>query len=330
MIALYGATLGLGPGGGEPTFAGEPAERRCCLAIHHHLHVVERGVWFAVRVDTTFVVRQVCRRVPPPLAQVHSSRECDAIIYDHELLVLRRADRVLPIQGKMHAVVGRPLQSVVRKELPFHRVDHREVPAEDINLEVRVLLGQRIEQSAQCLRETIVGPVAHEPKLAVDIPTKHEDRMARETDRFSKRAEVVLAIDDPCRAVHRSELPTILRLGKNLFHERGAVAVELCRKGKEEVSNEGYHEPIEELSDETRDMHRAIVSLMEELEAVDWYNQRVDACKDPELKGILAHNRDEEKEHAAMLLEWIRRRDDKLNEELEDRLFTDKEIGHEH
>jgi len=96
------------------------------------------------------------------------------------------------------------------------------------------------------------------------------------------------------------------------------------------VSNEGYHEPIEELSDETRDMHRAIVSLMEELEAVDWYNQRVDACKDPELKGILAHNRDEEKEHAAMLLEWIRRRDDKLDEELKDQLFTDKEIGHEH
>jgi len=96
------------------------------------------------------------------------------------------------------------------------------------------------------------------------------------------------------------------------------------------VSNEGYHEPIEELSDETRDMHRAIVSLMEELEAVDWYNQRVDACKDPELKGILAHNRDEEKEHAAMLLEWIRRRDDKLDEELKDQLFTDKQIGHEH
>jgi len=115
-----------------------------------------------------------------------------------------------------------------------------------------------------------------------------------------------------------------------MFHECGVVAVELRRKGKEQVSNEGYHEPIEELSDETRDMHRAIVSLMEELEAVDWYNQRVDACKDPELKGILAHNRDEEKEHAAMLLEWIRRRDDKLDEELKDQLFTDKEIGHEH
>jgi len=53
------------------------------------------------------------------------------------------------------------------------------------------------------------------------------------------------------------------------------------------MANEGYHEPINELSDKTRDMHRAIVSLMEELEAVDWYNQRVDACKDPELKGIL-------------------------------------------
>ena len=67
------------------------------------------------------------------------------------------------------------------------------------------------------------------------------------------------------------------------------------------MANEGYHEPVNELSDETRDMHRAITSLMEELEAVDWYNQRVDACKDPELSAILAHNRDEEKEHAAMV-----------------------------
>ena len=89
------------------------------------------------------------------------------------------------------------------------------------------------------------------------------------------------------------------------------------------MASEGYHEPIEEMSDETRDMHRAIVSLMEELEAVDWYNQRVDACKDPELKKILAHNRDEEKEHAAMVLEWIRRRDEVLTKELKDYMFTD-------
>ena len=75
------------------------------------------------------------------------------------------------------------------------------------------------------------------------------------------------------------------------------------------MANEGYHEPIDELSDETRDMHRAITSLMEELEAIDWYNQRVDVCKDSDLKAILAHNRDEEKEHAAMVLEWIRRKD---------------------
>ena len=94
------------------------------------------------------------------------------------------------------------------------------------------------------------------------------------------------------------------------------------------MANEGYHEPIEELSDETRDMHRAITSLMEELEAVDWYNQRVDACKDEELKAILAHNRDEEKEHAAMVLEWIRRRDSVLDKELKDYLFTDGKIGH--
>ena len=92
------------------------------------------------------------------------------------------------------------------------------------------------------------------------------------------------------------------------------------------MSSEGYHEPVEELSQDTREMHRAIVSLMEELEAVDWYAQRVDACKDPELKAILAHNRDEEKEHAAMVLEWIRRRDPRLSRELKEYLFTDGSI----
>jgi ferritin-like protein len=96
------------------------------------------------------------------------------------------------------------------------------------------------------------------------------------------------------------------------------------------MANEGYHEPVEQLSEETRDMHRAIVSLMEELEAVDWYNQRVDACSDEELKRILAHNRDEEKEHAAMVLEWIRRRDAIFSKELEESLFSDGPIGGHH
>lgn len=93
------------------------------------------------------------------------------------------------------------------------------------------------------------------------------------------------------------------------------------------MSSVGYHEPLEELSAETRDMHRAIVSLMEELEAIDWYNQRTDASQDPELKAILEHNRDEEKEHASMLLEWIRRKDPKFSEELRDYLFTTKPLA---
>jgi len=95
------------------------------------------------------------------------------------------------------------------------------------------------------------------------------------------------------------------------------------------MANEGFHEAASDLSDETKDMHRAIVSLMEELEAVDWYNQRVDACKDDKLKAILAHNRDEEKEHAAMLLEWIRRRDSTFSNELKDYLFTEDPIAHD-
>ncbi|EXI71320.1 MAG: hypothetical protein AW07_03763 [Candidatus Accumulibacter sp. SK-11] len=84
---------------------------------------------------------------------------------------------------------------------------------------------------------------------------------------------------------------------------------------------------MEELSAETRDMHRAIVSLMEELEAVDWYNQRAQVCKDAALRAILEHNRDEEKEHASMLIEWIRRHDAKFSEEIQDYLFTKNSIA---
>lgn len=73
------------------------------------------------------------------------------------------------------------------------------------------------------------------------------------------------------------------------------------------VGSEAWHEPYESLTPYTRDMHRAIVSLMEELEAIDWYQQRVDLTPDEELKAVLAHNRDEEIEHAMMNLEWIRR-----------------------
>ncbi|BBB22379.1 conserved hypothetical protein [Abyssogena phaseoliformis symbiont OG214] len=93
------------------------------------------------------------------------------------------------------------------------------------------------------------------------------------------------------------------------------------------MANEGY-EAEENLTQETKDMHKAIVSLMEELEAIDWYNQRIDACRDSELSAILAHNRDEEKEHAVMVLEWIRRKDKAFDKELKDCLFTDKPIAH--
>lgn len=84
-----------------------------------------------------------------------------------------------------------------------------------------------------------------------------------------------------------------------------------------------FHESEEHLRSETMDYHRAIVSLMEELEAVDWYNQRIDATDDQELREILAHNRDEEKEHAAMALEWLRRRDPELDRFLRQYLFTE-------
>ena len=87
-----------------------------------------------------------------------------------------------------------------------------------------------------------------------------------------------------------------------------------------------YHEPTEELSKQTRDFTRAIKSLMEELEAVDWYQQRVDVTTDEAIRKILAHNRDEEMEHACMLLEWLRRNMDGWDENLRTYLFTEGDI----
>lgn len=83
-----------------------------------------------------------------------------------------------------------------------------------------------------------------------------------------------------------------------------------------------YTEPYDALDAKTRDISRAITSLREELEAVDWYNQRVNTSPDPELKGIMAHNRDEEIEHAVMTLEWLRRNMDGWDHELKTYLFT--------
>ena len=87
-----------------------------------------------------------------------------------------------------------------------------------------------------------------------------------------------------------------------------------------------WHAPYEKLKPETHDMARAIQSLMEELEAIDWYGQRVDVTNDDGLRRILEHNRDEEKEHASMLLEWIRRRDPKFDAALKTYLFTSGDI----
>jgi uncharacterized protein len=92
------------------------------------------------------------------------------------------------------------------------------------------------------------------------------------------------------------------------------------------MASDGYHEPLDLLSERTRNMHRAIVSLMEELEAIDWYQQRAEACPDEQLKDVLLHNKNEEIEHAMMVLEWIRRHDDDFSERMKTYLFTEAPI----
>ncbi len=86
------------------------------------------------------------------------------------------------------------------------------------------------------------------------------------------------------------------------------------------MASEGLHEDASLLRPETIDRHRAWISVREEIEALDWYDQRIDATKDEELRAILAHNRDEEKEHAAMLLGWLVKRDPILAAELTEKL----------
>ncbi len=95
------------------------------------------------------------------------------------------------------------------------------------------------------------------------------------------------------------------------------------------MASEGLHEARADLDDAVVDRHRAITSIMEELEAIDWYDQRVSATDDPALAEVLGHNRDEEKEHAAMTLEWLRRQDPVLDRHLRTYLFTEGSIVEE-
>ena len=96
------------------------------------------------------------------------------------------------------------------------------------------------------------------------------------------------------------------------------------------MSSDNLHAPRERLSKTTLSLHHAIVSLIEELEAVDWYRQRADDCEDKALKEILLHNMREEMEHATMVLEWIRRNDRDFAKELDDILYRDGPIAGDH
>lgn len=92
------------------------------------------------------------------------------------------------------------------------------------------------------------------------------------------------------------------------------------------MAHEGYHEPVELLSEKTKDLHRGFISLIEELEAIDWYQQRADACSDSALRAILLHNLNEEVEHASMTLEWIRRQHPEFDKQLRAVLFREGDV----
>src|SRR5215813_10392325 len=92
------------------------------------------------------------------------------------------------------------------------------------------------------------------------------------------------------------------------------------------ASSATLHEPVDKLKPQTPDIHRAVVSLMEELEAIDWYRQRADACDDEQLRAILEHNMNEKIEQASMVLEWLRRHVPKIDTALKTYLFTSGDV----
>lgn len=92
-------------------------------------------------------------------------------------------------------------------------------------------------------------------------------------------------------------------------------------------ASNSFHEDAERLRPETMEAHRGVATLLEELDAIDWYDQRLDATADPGLQAILRHNRDEEKEHAMMVLEWLRRHDPALDGHMRTYLFTENDIA---
>src|SRR5215510_3004577 len=132
---------------------------------------------------------------------------------------------------------------------------------------------------------------------------------------------------DVCLTIRDGAFPALAPLDRVV---NAGLSTEATSSSPEEAtmgaSSMGFHEAEDRLTTQTKDLHRAIVSLMEELEAVDWYQQRVDATEDAELREILAHNRDEEKEHASMVLEWIRRHDPVFDANLKKYLFTTSPI----
>jgi ferritin-like protein len=112
--------------------------------------------------------------------------------------------------------------------------------------------------------------------------------------------------------------------GPAVAHGRRAAS-KVTRTGEGAAMSSGIHEAG--LSSGALDLHRALASLQEELEAVDWYNQRMDVTQDATLKAVLAHNRDEELEHAVMTLEWLRRGMPVLDAQLRRLLFQPGDIA---
>lgn len=221
--------------------------------------------------------------------------------------------------------VGLLVEPDLARGSPFevlHRIRDVHAVALDAGLDQRA-----IEQRTRGAHEwmtlavfTVTGLLAHEHEIGVGRSlTEHcLGRSGVQITRLA-RDRVAAEFVEGCR--HSPPVPG------SCVGDTGEKAGEREQLLRMPDSSTTLHEPAEALRPETIEAHRAFVSLTEELEAVDWYNQRVDATADPDLRAVLAHNRDEEKEHAAMTLEWLRRRDRALDAHLRRYLFTDGPIA---
>ena len=193
-----------------PALAREITERGSGFAGHDHLHVVKGSVTFAVRIDPARVVGQVLRAVPAAVRRVEPPCERDAVVDDHDLLMLARAERMVIVEAQLQSAVMLELEPVDRQPLPLERVQHRPVPVQHAHLQASPPAHERVQEIAEFGRKPVVLAVPEQAQSRVDVPGENQHGAPRLTQRRTQGREVRVAVDQEREPRGSRDAPTVL------------------------------------------------------------------------------------------------------------------------